>query len=562
MARKSTRRAREPAPEEHGLDEVDSFSQEREKILLDQAGWSGKQDEEESEDSETNVLDIEESEVESEDEDEEDYKKKFQGPVDEDEEGYFVDGNDDEESEEEGWGASKENYYGADDMDDDDSKEMETEALKQQKKHLEDLNMDDYMIDEMEDEWKKESKAEEEDNKKTKVTNIIDNSVISSDLTTKDQLDLLRSVHPEFIPLSKELASLRPQLEVYKRSKETNKISKIKFTALSSYLGTIGVYFALFISNFAKKEPFSMQEESVMSGILNAREIWRQASSLPDEIPSFRKHSLVGSAPAGDLAENNSEMDFKSDDNEESELEDNNESISDDNNDDDEIDFSKRRSIKKLHKKTQEDIDEIDAEEKHGRRKTLRFYTSKIDQQENKKDSKFTGDQDIPYKERLFERQQRLVEEAKKRGDRSNKAAPGVDLGNDDDDFEDENLSTNNDKDYYDSIVRQKSEGKHSRKEAHELAVKASITGKLEELDEQMDENGKRALNYQIMKNKGLTAHRKKENRNARVKKRRKYAQAQKKLKSVRAVYKTPSGAYGGETSGIKKNLSKSVKLV
>ncbi|OWB71177.1 hypothetical protein B5S31_g862 [[Candida] boidinii] len=560
MARKSTRRAREPAPEEHGLDEVDSFSQEREKILLDQAGWSGKQDEEESEDSETNVLDIEESDDES--EDEEDYKKKFQGPVDEDEEGYFVDGNDDGESEEEGWGASKENYYGADDMDDDDSKEMEAEALKQQKKHLEDLNMDDYMIDEMEDEWKKESRAEEEDNIKTKATNIIDSSVISSDLTTKDQLDLLRSVHPEFIPLSKELTSLRPQLEIFKKSKETNEMSKIKFTALSAYLGTIGVYFALFVSNFAKKEPFSMQEENVMSGILNAREIWRQASSLPDEIPDSVVSHSVDSASASDLAENNSDMDSDSDDNEESELEDNNDSISDDNNDDDEIDFSKRRSIKKLHKKTAEDIDEIDAEEKQGRRKTLRFYTSKIDQQENKKDSKFTGDQDIPYKERLFERQQRLVEEAKKRGDRSNKSAPGVDLGNDDDDFEDDNLSTNNDKDYYDSIVRQKSEGKHSRKEAHELAVKASRTGKLEELNEEIGENGKRALNYQIMKNKGLTAHRKKENRNARVKKRRKYAQAQKKLKSVRAVYKTPSGAYGGETSGIKKNLSKSVKLV
>ncbi|GMM29008.1 hypothetical protein DAMA08_017240 [Martiniozyma asiatica (nom. inval.)] len=74
-------------------------------------------------------------------------------------------------------------------------------------------------------------------------------------------------------------------------------------------------------------------------------------------------------------------------------------------------------------------------------------------------------------------------------------------------------------------------------------------------------EDGKRAIGYEIMKNKGLTAHRKKENRNARVKKRNKYDKAKKKLKSQRAVYEGQKGKYIGEESGIRRNLSRSVKL-
>lgn len=73
--------------------------------------------------------------------------------------------------------------------------------------------------------------------------------------------------------------------------------------------------------------------------------------------------------------------------------------------------------------------------------------------------------------------------------------------------------------------------------------------------------DGKRKITYDIQKNKGLTAHRKKENRNARVKKRNKYAKAQKKLKSQRAVYEGQQGPYAGEASGIRRNISRSTKL-
>jgi U3 small nucleolar RNA-associated protein 3 len=73
-------------------------------------------------------------------------------------------------------------------------------------------------------------------------------------------------------------------------------------------------------------------------------------------------------------------------------------------------------------------------------------------------------------------------------------------------------------------------------------------------------------ISYQIEKNKGLTPHRKKSVRNPRVKKKEKYKEKQKKLKSMMPVFdskkKQAGGAnYGGELTGIKKGLVRSRKL-
>jgi U3 small nucleolar RNA-associated protein 3 len=58
-------------------------------------------------------------------------------------------------------------------------------------------------------------------------------------------------------------------------------------------------------------------------------------------------------------------------------------------------------------------------------------------------------------------------------------------------------------------------------------------------------------------------AKRKKEVRNSRVKKRMKYAEKQKKLKSMKSTYSggEGKGGYKGEQTGIKPGLIKSVKL-
>ncbi|RDD44221.1 Something about silencing protein 10 [Trichoplax sp. H2] len=74
--------------------------------------------------------------------------------------------------------------------------------------------------------------------------------------------------------------------------------------------------------------------------------------------------------------------------------------------------------------------------------------------------------------------------------------------------------------------------------------------------------DGKRAINYQISKNKGLTPRRKKENRNARVKYRNKFIKAQKKRVSqgVRTV-RSANDNYIGEYTGIRSDIIRSVKM-
>ena len=161
---------------------------------------------------------------------------------------------------------------------------------------------------------------------------------------------------------------------------------------------------------------------------------------------------------------------------------------------------------------TEGDIEDIDMEDKQRRKKTLRFYTSKIDKAAAKKEQLFTGDMDVPYKERLFERQQRLIEEARQRGlDKRDIDLPDEELNS-------ANVDDDDDDGYYQSVKQNKIQKKQSRKSAHEAAVKAAKEGKLAELQEGLGEDGKRAINYQILKNKGLTPHRKKEYRNSRVK--------------------------------------------
>lgn len=87
-------------------------------------------------------------------------------------------------------------------------------------------------------------------------------------------------------------------------------------------------------------------------------------------------------------------------------------------------------------------------------------------------------------------------------------------------------------------------------------------TGEREaEGDESLDPDGKRAITYQIAKNKGLTPSRKKEQRNPRVKYRKKYKnKLQRRKGQVREVRKEIR-RYEGEVSGIKSHTIKSRKI-
>jgi U3 small nucleolar RNA-associated protein 3 len=81
-------------------------------------------------------------------------------------------------------------------------------------------------------------------------------------------------------------------------------------------------------------------------------------------------------------------------------------------------------------------------------------------------------------------------------------------------------------------------------------------------IEEAVGGGEKRAATYEIMKNKGLTPHRKKANRNPRVKKRLAYEKAVVRRKGqVREVISGAAAHYGGELTGIKANIARSRKI-
>ncbi|XP_017051923.1 something about silencing protein 10 [Drosophila ficusphila] len=82
-----------------------------------------------------------------------------------------------------------------------------------------------------------------------------------------------------------------------------------------------------------------------------------------------------------------------------------------------------------------------------------------------------------------------------------------------------------------------------------------------EEGEEQEEEVARRGITYQMAKNKGLTPHRKKELRNPRVKHRGKYRKALIRRKGAVRTVRKELQRYGGEMSGIKATVSKSVKF-
>ncbi|KAL5252024.1 hypothetical protein ACHWQZ_G014990 [Mnemiopsis leidyi] len=121
----------------------------------------------------------------------------------------------------------------------------------------------------------------------------------------------------------------------------------------------------------------------------------------------------------------------------------------------------------------------------------------------------------------------------------------------------DENKSgDNNEEDLYEKQLRISQEKKRKKKKKTK-----GIEVSTEDPTLMDEEEEKRGITFKIMKNKGLTPHRKKEQRNPRVKHRKKFDKALKKRRSQVPDFRDHEGTYGGEKSGIKSNLTKSTKL-
>ncbi|KAJ3190329.1 hypothetical protein HDU85_000624 [Gaertneriomyces sp. JEL0708] len=261
------------------------------------------------------------------------------------------------------------------------------------------------------------------------------------------------------------------------------------------------------------------------------------------------------------------------------------------------------------------DIDDVDLEDKLAKKRSLQFHVTRVDQaihaRQARKLKSGAGDDDIPYRDangKLIQPGIARVDEPKQPIDvgtvqdffKRDVKRDNADLSEHDDDDDgldynaiadaaaaeaeaekkaskkrsrsdsDADSDEEDPEEYYARIVQSKQAAASEREEMHESLRQARTeevlsTRALLSTDNDLNENSKRLASYKILANKGLTPHRSKEQRNPRVKRRKRYEKATKRLGSFKRVVKDRRtvnvDGYAGEKTGIKKNLSRSVRF-
>lgn len=534
---------------------------------------------------------------------------------------------DTDESEEEGiaaWGSSRKDFYNADQIETEaDAFEEEEEAKRLQQKHLQEIDEGDYGFDETE--WAESNKpADRETTETGVVTEVLPQLKITEDMSTEEKTKILKSKYPEFEPLAQDFVDLQPTCRalgkaakiaspsaITQTDSDYAPVDVIKYRALSAYLGAISMYFLLLTSahdssdHTATLSPAQLRAHPVMTSLVKFRKLWNAVKDMtpvetipePESMEEFESDIEVETPKPTRTETKASKKDKKkpfkkqraaeaaqaeAEDRRAKRLEETEANLASLST---LVTEPGRKRATQKAKSASKDADHSDfgdedalttkeAEEKAKQKRSLRFYTSQIAQKSNKRNAAGRdagGDTDIPHRERLRDRQARLNLEAEKRGMQRPQGAE--ELGGESDD-EDRRVardlrgeggqgSGSDDDDYYDMIAARSSKRKSDKKALAEAQAAAAREGGHVHIQEEVGPDGKRAITYQIEKNKGLAPKRNKLNRNPRVKKRMRFEEKKKKLGSIRQVYKggESRGGYGGELTGIKKNLVKSVKL-
>jgi len=504
----------------------------------------------------------------------------------------------DAEQEKEGdqgwWGSSRQEYYNADNIETEaDALEEEAEARRLQQKKLSKMSEADFIFDE--DEWAgqiDESKTGEEP-----VTETLKDVEITDEIGPEERYRLLQARYPEFDHLVDEFQELQPLLLVCQKEAEgkpSRSLEVAKHWILGSYVATLASYFAILTSpardgNGTHKllDASELRDHEIMSTLVSCRQAWQKVKGLkpPQAAGDADGEVLSEESPedAPDVATRTAKEMVADEDS----------PVRRKRKDVDKEKVARAKAIeesladlsglltktKKPSKsnaeraavaQTEDDhsdfgeddvLDAHSAADKASKKKTLRFYTSQIVQKSNRRAGASRdagGDMDIPYRERLRDRQARLQAAAEKRGKKM-----GADLGGSDGEEEVTNgMRDKGDEEYYD-MVNAASKKKRADKEALYDALAAA--GKADRVveKEEVGPDGKRRITYEIRTNKGLTPHRKKDVRNPRVKKRKKWDEKKKKLAGLKPIWKggEGKGGYQGELTGIKAGLIKSIKL-
>ncbi|KAI1282508.1 Sas10 C-terminal domain-containing protein [Xylaria sp. FL0933] len=578
------------------MNEQDRFDEDDDEILFDQGPKTKRQKAEEllEEEDDDEILGYSEDS----DDDDEDDTVQYRQPRKSGKSGKTQDDDDSdvEQKKEEGeqddgyWGSSRKDYYDADQIETTvDAEEEEKEALRLQKKKLAKMSEADFFN---EDEWLA-SEAEDADQGDV-VTEVLKEVEIPPDMGPEERNRLLQSRYPELPFLADELLQLQPRLvELQKEAEgqEPESLAVIKYRVLGSLVATLAMYFGILTSpardgdGVAKTlDPSELREHEVMSTLLECRNTWKKVEHLKASKPVEPADTLPSPPEDEDLdmpdedtilpkqpKETNKAKRAKA------KAERKAKAIEDSLADLDSLLAPKKAPKKKaVLKDTEEDsnsdfgeeeyLDSKTAAEKAARKKSLRFYTSQIAQKANRRAAggrDAGGDMDIPYRERLKDRQARLQAEAEKRGKKGPKMGADLGEGSDDEDHETAKaIRDEGNEEYYNMIAAASSQRKDAKAARAEALANAGSADRVVEV-EKVGPDGRREITYAIKANKGLAPKRKKEVRNPRVKKKLAYQSKLKKLKSQKAVYSggPGKGGYAGEKSGLKTNLIKSTKL-
>ena len=167
-----------------------------------------------------------------------------------------------------------------------------------------------------------------------------------------------------------------------------------------------------------------------------------------------------------------------------------------------------------------------------------------------------SGDDDLPKRDDIGER--------RRKHELRVLAGAGVEPTNDvndepgdhasDDAATSDNSELDSDMEFYREVEKQ-----HSAKLAAKEKMYSRSPAMLSTPETVVD--GKRQINYQMEKNRGLTRNRKKQDKNPRKKYRGKHEKAQKRREGQVQKIKKPSGPYGGETTGINVGISRSIRF-
>lgn len=525
----------------------------------------------------------------------------------------FEQSNDEaQEEEDEHWGTSRGDYYDADVIETEaDALEEEAEAKRLQQKQLKGMTEADFGFDDFV--WQ-DDKAENGQGKS--IIQKLPEAQLPEGVTDAQKYEILGTRHPEFEPLARDFIGLQATLRnldskvsmVEKGLQEGGTLThgfcpQMKRQVLATYLGTIAMYIAVLSSDtstiseprrITSLPPAQLREHAVIDHLARARRSWDRVKGVDTaEVLAPTHGSLVN----GELQSATQKDKVRTIQTEEVErlhkttTKTSKPQASGQHEDRVRGNNSDRLKLvgKKSQKKRSRDrldlqallsqsaeaqdqdsdlgdeapLTEEQAAEKAKKRKSLRFYSSQIAQKANKRGNasrEAGGDDDLPHKERLRDRQERLLQDAESRG---RAQANQMEQLGDEAEVDDEMASQDDGNDYYQSLLSRSKSKKAEKKARANAYAEAARQGAQIVEEESVGPDGKRAITYAIEKNKGLTPKRKKEVRNPRVKKRKKFDEKLKKLSSVRQVYKGGEGrgGYGGELTGIKSNIIKSVKL-